>query len=213
MYDNTVTLLWFGGKKVKRVFDLIVSTLSLILLSPVLLIIAILIKADGNGSVIFKQYRVGKDDELFEIYKFRSMKEEAPEVASNSLSNVDNYVTTVGKVLRKTSLDELPQLINIIKGDMSLVGPRPVIEDESEKELLGLRRKYGINVLVPGLTGWAQVNGRDNMSIERKIELEREYLSKQSFFFDLKVLTITALKVFKQDGISEGSSKDFEDMV
>lgn len=197
----------------KRVFDLIVSTLSLILLSPVLLIISILIKADGNGSIIFKQYRVGKNDKLFEIYKFRSMKEEAPEIASNCLSNVDSYVTSVGRVLRKTSFDELPQLINIIKGDMSLVGPRPVINDESEKELLRLRTKYGISRLVPGLTGWAQINGRDNMSIERKIQLERDYLNRHSFFFDLKVLTITALKVFKQDGISEGASKNFEDIV
>lgn len=191
----------------KRIFDLIISFLSLIILLPIFLIIAILIKLDGQGSVIFKQIRVGKNNKEFKIYKFRSMKEEAPEIASNELDNPDAYITSIGKILRKTSFDELPQLINVLKGDMSLVGPRPVINDISEETLLNKRTELGISKLLPGLTGWAQVNGRDNMSIERKICLEKEYLEKQSFFFDIKILFITAIKVFKQEGIAKEEKK------
>ena len=190
----------------KRVFDLIVSIISIVILSPIFLVIAILIKINSRGPVIYKQYRVGKDNKEFLIYKFRSMKMDAPEIASMALNDPEYYITAVGRVIRKTSLDELPQLINIIKGDMSLVGPRPVINDESEEELLKLRRKYGICTLVPGLTGWAQINGRDNMTTTRKVELEREYLEKRSIIFDLKILFKTVLKVFKQDGIVEGKS-------
>ncbi len=192
----------------KRAFDLVVSIIALIVLSPIILIISILIKLNNKGSVIFKQYRVGKDNKEFVIYKFRSMVEYAPEVASTALENPDEYITTMGKLLRKTSLDELPQLLNIIKGDMSLVGPRPVINDESEKELLKLRTEYGIHKLVPGLTGWAQINGRDSMSTARKITLEKEYLKRQSFMFDFKILFTTFVKVFRQEGIVEGREKD-----
>lgn len=187
----------------KRAFDLIVSILSLIILAPIFLVIAILIKLDGHGSVIFKQIRVGKNNKEFEILKFRSMKEEAPEIASNDLEDPDKYITSIGKFLRKTSLDELPQLVNIIKGDMSLVGPRPLINDISEKVLLQKRTELGITRLLPGLTGWAQINGRDNMSNERKICLEKEYLERQSFFFDIRILFTTAFKVFKQEGIMQ----------
>lgn len=192
----------------KRAFDLVVSIISLILLSPIILIISILIKLDNHGSVIFKQYRVGKDNKEFIIYKFRSMVEDAPEVATTSLENPDEYITSIGKFLRKTSLDELPQLFNIIKGDMSLVGPRPVINDinKSEKKLLVLRTKNGIHKLVPGLTGWAQINGRDSISVYRKINLEIEYMRKQSFLFDLKILFITLFKVFKQEDIVNGKA-------
>ena len=185
----------------KRAFDLIVSILSLIILAPIFLVIAILIKLDGHGSVIFKQIRVGKNNKEFEILKFRSMKEEAPEIASNDLEDPDKYITSIGKFLRKTSLDELPQLVNIIKGDMSLVGPRPLINDISEKVLLQKRTELGITRLLPGLTGWAQINGRDNMSNERKICLEKEYLERQSFFFDIRILFTTVFKVFKQEGV------------
>ena len=190
----------------KRVFDLIVSIISVAILSPIFLVIAILIKVNSRGPVIYKQYRVGKDNKEFLIYKFRSMKMDAPEVASMALNNPDCYITTVGKVIRKTSLDELPQLINIIKGDMSLVGPRPVINDESEKELLRLRTKYEISSLVPGLTGWAQINGRDDMSIKRKIVLEKEYKERQNFAFDLKIIFLTFFKVLKQEGIANSKS-------
>lgn len=187
----------------KRAFDLIVSILSLIILAPIFLVIAILIKLDGHGSVIFKQIRVGKNNKEFEILKFRSMKEEAPEIASNDLEDPDKYITSIGKFLRKTSLDELPQLVNIIKGDMSLVGPRPLINDISEKVLLQKRTELGITRLLPGLTGWAQINGRDNMSNERKICLEKEYLERQSFFFDIRILFTTVFKVFKQEGVMQ----------
>lgn len=196
----------------KRAFDLVVSVIALIVLSPIILIISILIKLNNKGSIIFKQYRVGKDNKEFVIYKFRSMVEYAPEVASTALENPDEYITNMGKLLRKTSLDELPQLLNIIKGDMSLVGPRPVINDESEKELLKLRTEYGVHKLVPGLTGWAQVNGRDNMSTARKITLEKEYLERQSFVFDTKILFMTFVKVFRQEGIVEGR-EELEEVV
>jgi len=198
--------------KVKRAFDLVVSVIALIVLSPIILIISILIKLNNKGSVIFKQYRVGKDNKEFVIYKFRSMVEYAPEVASTALENPDEYITTMGKFLRKTSLDELPQLLNIIKGDMSLVGPRPVINDESEKELLKLRTEYGVHKLVPGLTGWAQINGRDSMSTARKITLEKEYLERRSFIFDFKILFMTFVKVFRQEGIVEGR-EELEEVV
>jgi len=198
--------------KVKRAFDLVVSVIALIVLSPIILIISILIKLNNKGSVIFKQYRVGKDNKEFVIYKFRSMVEYAPEVASTALENPDEYITTMGKFLRKTSLDELPQLLNIIKGDMSLVGPRPVINDESEKELLKLRTEYGVHKLVPGLTGWAQINGRDSMSTARKITLEKEYLERRSFTFDFKILFMTFVKVFRQEGIVEGR-EELEEVV
>lgn len=191
----------------KRAFDLIVSIVSLILVSPLILIIALIIKIDNKGSVLFKQYRVGQNNKEFVIYKFRSMTENAPEVASMALENPDVYITKIGRFLRKTSLDELPQLLNIIKGDMSLVGPRPVINDKSEEELLKLRTEHGIHRLIPGLTGWAQINGRDNMSISRKITLEKEYLEKQNIIFDFKILFMTFVKVFKQEGIIEGKDE------
>lgn len=191
----------------KRLFDLIISGIALIVLSPVMIIIALIIKLQNQGGVIFKQKRVGKDNKEFTIYKFRTMLENAPEVATNDLKNPEIYITTSGKILRKTSLDELPQLFNILRGEMSLVGPRPVINNESEKELLKLRTEIGISKLVPGLTGWAQINGRDDISTEKKVALEAEYMKKQSFLFDIKILIITFLKVFKQEGIVEGASE------
>lgn len=185
----------------KRLFDLIISIVALIVLSPVMIIIAVIIKIQNQGSVIFKQKRVGKDNKEFTIYKFRSMWENAPEIASNDLKNPEEHITPIGRILRKTSLDELPQLFNIIRGEMSLVGPRPVINDESERTLLAQRTELGIYKLMPGLTGWAQVNGRDDMSVEKKIYFEQQYMKKQSFLFDIKVLFITFLKVFKQEGV------------
>lgn len=182
----------------KRVVDIIVSLCALIVLTPILIIISILIKTDSKGPVIFKQNRVGVNSKEFTIYKFRSMNVGAPEVASNSLKNYTNHVTAIGKFIRKTSLDELPQLINVMKGDMSLVGPRPVIS--SEVELLELRRKFGIDKALPGITGWAQVNGRDNMTLARKIYLENEYNQNRNFFFDIKILFMTLKKVISKDG-------------
>lgn len=191
----------------KRLFDFIISFFAVVILSPIMIIIAILIKLQNNGSVIFKQIRVGKDNKEFTIYKFRTMLASAPNIATNDLKNPEAYITSLGKILRKTSLDELPQLFNILKGDMSLVGPRPVINNDSEDDLLKRRTELGISKLVPGLTGWAQVNGRDDISTEKKVALEEEYMKKQSFLFDLKILVITFLKVFKQEGIVEGASE------
>lgn len=191
----------------KRLFDLIISFFAVVILSPIMIIIAILIKLQNNGSIIFKQTRVGKDNKEFTIYKFRTMLENAPNIATNDLKNPEVYITSLGKILRKTSLDELPQLFNILSGDMSLVGPRPVINNDSEDELLKRRTELGISKLVPGLTGWAQVNGRDDISTDKKVAFEEEYMKKQSFLFDLKILVITFLKVFKQEGIVEGASE------
>jgi len=173
-----------------------------------MIIIAVLIKLQNHGTVIFKQKRVGRDNKEFTIYKFRSMWEDAPEIASNDLEDPDSYITPIGKFLRKTSLDELPQLFNILKGDMSLVGPRPVINDASESELLKRRTELGIHKLVPGLTGWAQVNGRDDMSTDRKIFLEAQYMNRKNFLFDMRILISTFFKVFKQEGIVEGKGED-----
>lgn len=191
----------------KRLFDFIISFFAVVVLSPIMIIIAILIKLQNNGSVIFKQIRVGKDNKEFIIYKFRTMLASAPNIATSDLKNPETYITSLGKILRKTSLDELPQLFNILKGDMSLVGPRPLINNDSEIELLRRRTELGVSELVPGLTGWAQVNGRDDISTDKKIELEEEYMKKQSFLFDIKILVITFLKVFKQEGIVEGASE------
>ena len=182
----------------KRAVDIMVSLCALIVLTPILIVISVLIKIESRGPVIFKQNRVGINSKEFTIYKFRSMKVGSPEVASNSLKNYKDHVTKIGKFIRKTSLDELPQLINVIKGDMSLVGPRPVIS--SEIELLEFRRKFGIDKALPGITGWAQVNGRDNMNVERKIYLVNEYNQNRNFFFDIKILFMTLKKVISRDG-------------
>lgn len=183
----------------KRAADIMVSLCALIGLTPILIIISVLIKIESRGPVIFKQNRVGINSKEFTIYKFRSMKVGSPEVASNSLKNYKGHITKIGKFIRKTSLDELPQIINVIKGDMSLVGPRPVIS--SEVELLDYRRKLEIDKMSPGITGWAQINGRDNMTLERKIYLENEYKKSRSFFFDIKILFMTVKKVISRDGV------------
>lgn len=194
----------------KRLLDIVVSFFAIIVLSPIMLIIAALIKIQNQGTVIFRQNRIGKDNKEFVIYKFRSMKEDTPEIASNDLENPDIHITTIGKVLRRTSLDELPQLFNILKGDMTLVGPRPVINDDSERELLDRRTELGICKLVPGLTGWAQINGRDDMSIDRKIFLEVYYMKNKSFLFDMKILIATFFKVFRQEGVVEGNKEKYK---
>ena len=183
----------------KRAVDIMVSLCALIVLTPILIVISVLIKIESRGPIIFKQNRVGINSKEFTIYKFRSMKVGSPEVASNSLNDYRSHITLVGKFIRKTSLDELPQIINVIKGDMSLVGPRPVIS--SEVKLLDYRRKLGIDKMLPGITGWAQINGRDNMTLERKIYLESEYKNNRSFLFDIKILFMTVKKVISRDGL------------
>ncbi|MDH4164142.1 MAG: sugar transferase [Nitrospirota bacterium] len=184
----------------KRIFDLINAFILLILLGPCLLIIAILIKATSPGPILYWSRRVGKDNTLFNMPKFRTMKIDTPAVATHLLSNPDQHVTLPGKFLRKSSLDELPQLISILKGDMSFVGPRPALFNQDD--LITLRTKKGIHVLQPGLTGWAQINGRDELPIPVKVEYDEFYMKKRSFLFDLKILFKTFSKVIFREGIT-----------
>lgn len=174
-------------------------------ISPVLLLIAIAIKCESRGPVLFKQKRVGLHKELFEIYKFRSMRTDTPkDTATHLLQNPESYITKVGKFLRKTSLDELPQLFNIIKGDMAWVGPRPALWNQYD--LLEERDKYGANDVMPGLTGWAQINGRDELEIPVKAKLDGEYVRRYSFFFDMRCFLGTFISVLRQEGVVEGGT-------
>jgi len=184
----------------KRLFDLVVgSVLSVILLIPII-VIAILVRITSKGSVLYWSDRVGRKNKIFKMPKFRSMRVDTPAVATHLLSDPDVYLSPIGGFLRRTSLDELPQLWSILKGDMSFVGPRPALFNQDD--LITLRTEYGVDKLIPGLTGWAQVNGRDELPIPEKVALDVEYMQKQSFWFDLKILWMTFLKVIKRDGVS-----------
>lgn len=180
-----------------------IALISLIILSPLFFIIAILIKLESKGPVFFKQERIGKDNVNFMIYKFRSMRTDTPDVATHLLDDPEIFITKVGKFLRKTSLDELPQFINIIKGEMLFVGPRPALYNQYD--LRDLRTEKGVHVLYPGVTGWAQVNGRDELEIPDKVEFDRQYVERRSIFMDIKIVFMTVVKVFKKEGIVEGS--------
>lgn len=186
----------------KRAFDFTVSLIMLILLSPLFLIISIVIMLDSGRPVIFKQYRVGRDNKLFYVYKFRTMKTGTRNTATEDLVESEECITASGKFLRATSLDELPQLINILNGSMSFVGPRPLIPEE--KEIRQLRKEYNVYSVRPGMTGLAQINGRDTLSAEEKALFDKEYVEKQSLLFDIKILFKTVLVVLKREGISEG---------
>ena len=181
----------------------LIAIVMLIILSPLFLIVSILIKLESKGPVFFKQERIGKDNINFMIYKFRSMRTDTPDVATHLLDNPEVFITKVGKFLRKTSLDELPQLINIIKGEMLFVGPRPALYNQYD--LRDLRTEKGVHVLYPGVTGWAQVNGRDELEIPDKVEFDRQYVERRSIFMDIKIVFMTVVKVFKKEGIVEGS--------
>ena len=183
----------------KRTFDIIFSLFCLIMLIIPIIIISIFIKTLTPGKVIYWSERVGIKNKLFLMSKFRTMKEDTPEIATDKLKNPNNYITKLGKFLRKTSLDELPQIWNILKGDMSFVGPRPALYNQYD--LIKMRTNKGIHELKPGLTGWAQINGRDNLSNEMKVNYDYEYLIKRNLFFDLKIIFLTFYKVFKQDQI------------
>lgn len=178
---------------IKRLFDLVITGLLLLILFIPGLIVALLVKCTSKGPVFFWSGRVGQKRQVFKVPKFRTMIVDTPLLATRDLTEPEAYLTPIGAFLRKSSLDEIPQLWCIFTGKMSLVGPRPVIE--SETELLHLREHYGIDEMLPGLTGWAQVNGRDFLSIAEKIKYEREYKEKQSIFFDLKIMLITFWKV------------------
>lgn len=185
----------------KRIFDLTVSVIALVLLSPLFLAVSVAILLTDGAPVLFKQERVGKDNKLFVVYKFRTMRNGIGDVATSNLTDANEKITKTGKFLRLTSIDELPQLFNIINGTMSLVGPRPLIPAESE--IRELREKYGVYSVRPGITGYAQINGRDNIDDETKALLDKEYVEKQSFMFDLKIIFKTFIKVLKRADIKD----------
>jgi O-antigen biosynthesis protein WbqP len=190
----------------KRFFDFTVSLLLILLTLWLFLIISIIIAIDAGSPVIYRQYRVGKDNKLFYIYKFRTMKNNTRLAATKDLTEAESVITKSGRFLRKTSLDELPQLFNVLKGDMSFVGPRPLIPEE--KEIRQLRKEYGVYNVRPGITGWAQVNGRDMLSDEEKALFDKEYIDKQSIALDIKILIKTVLVVLKREDIKEGGEPD-----
>lgn len=191
--------------KIKRIMDFVLSILGLIILSPVFVILVILIKLDSPGPILFKQKRVGIHKTHFYILKFRTMRIDTPkDMPTHLLSEPDQWITKVGKVLRKTSLDEIPQIINIIKGDMSIIGPRPALWNQYD--LINERDKYGVNDVPVGLTGWAQINGRDELSIEEKAKLDGEYAKKIGLIMDLKCFIGTIISVVRREGVVEGGT-------
>lgn len=189
----------------RRFFDIIISMYLLILFSPVFFLLSIIIKLDSKGPVFFTQMRIGKDNKLFKFYKFRTMSVGTPNVSTEELKNSQSYITPFGKILRKTSMDELPQLINIFKGDMTFIGPRPALYNQYA--LKEMRTKVGVHKLLPGLSGWAQVNGRDMLSDSMKTSYDEYYLKNRSVRVDLKILVMTVSKVLRCDGIIEGGNK------
>ncbi len=195
--------------KWKRTLDLILSFGACLVLSPALLLLCIAIKMDSRGPVLFKQKRVGIHKTYFPIYKFRTMRIDTPkDMPTHLLANPDQYITKVGHFLRKSSLDELPQLFNILKGDMSYVGPRPALWNQDD--LVAERDKYGANDVLPGLTGWAQINGRDELEIPVKAKLDGEYVKRMSFAFDLRCFLGTFVSVLKADGVYEGGTGEMK---
>lgn len=195
--------------KQKRTLDFILSCGACIVLSPVLLILCIAIKIDSRGPVFFKQKRVGIHKTYFSIYKFRTMRIDTPkDMPTHLLADPDRYITKVGHFLRKSSLDELPQIFNILRGDMSFVGPRPALWNQYD--LVAERDKYGANDVLPGLTGWAQINGRDELEIPVKAKLDGEYVRRMSFGFDLRCFLGTFVSVLKADGVVEGGTGEMK---
>lgn len=192
-------------KIIKKIVDFILSLIALIVLSPFFLFLAIWIKFDSPGPVFFRQERIGKNRKNFNIYKFRTMRTDAPkDTPTHLLSDPSIYITKSGNFLRRTSLDELPQLINIIKGEMAIIGPRPALWNQYD--LADERDKYGVNDILPGLSGWAQINGRDELPIEIKARLDGEYVKKMNFFFDIKCIIGTITSVLRSDGVVEGGT-------
>lgn len=190
---------------IKRIGDVILSGLALVILSPVYLVLAIMIKCDSKGPVIFKQKRVGKNKEFFYIYKYRSMRIDTPKDSpTHLLQNPDQYITKMGAILRKTSLDEIPQILNIFKGEMSIIGPRPALWNQ--EDLIAARDENGSNLITPGLTGYAQVNGRDELPIPVKAGYDGYYAEHLSFGLDVKIFFTTIRKVFKASDVVEGDT-------
>ncbi|MDR2365314.1 MAG: sugar transferase [Zoogloeaceae bacterium] len=184
----------------KRAFDMLSSLVLMLLLALPCLLLALLVKCASPGPVLYWSDRVGRGNRIFRMPKFRSMRIDAPTVATHLLTNPDAYLTPVGAFLRRSSLDELPQLWSVLKGDMSFVGPRPALFNQDD--LIALRAASGVHELTPGVTGWAQVNGRDDLPIPDKVKLDAEYLRRRSLAFDLRILWLTLIKVLRQDGVS-----------
>lgn len=194
---------------IKRMIDFLLSLIGLIVLSPIFLLLCLWIKLDSKGPIFFKQKRVGIHKSHFNILKFRTMYIDTPkDMPTHLLANPDQYITKAGKFLRKTSLDELPQIINILKGDMSIIGPRPALWNQYD--LIEERDKYGANDVMPGLTGWAQINGRDELEIDVKAKFDGEYVDKMSFAFDVKCFFGTITSVLKSDGVVEGGTGEMK---
>ena len=193
-------------KGIKRILDFVLSLCGIVVLSPLLLLIAVWIKVDSRGPILFRQKRVGKDKEFFSILKFRTMYADTPkDVPTHLLKNPDAMITRSGRFLRRTSLDELPQLFNILCGQMSVIGPRPALWNQDD--LIAERDKYGANALVPGLTGYAQVNGRDELPIPVKAELDGYYADHLSFGLDIRIFFKTIANVLREDGVVEGGTQ------
>ena len=188
------------NEKMKRFFDFIMSFLAMVMLSPLIIFIALIVRLTSSGGALYWSDRVGRYNIIFQMPKFRTMQVGTPAIATHLLSDSGNYLTPVGSFLRKSSLDELPQLWSILIGNMSFVGPRPALFNQND--LISLRAQYDIDKLVPGLTGWAQVNGRDELSIPVKVQYDLEYFERQSFLFDMKILGLTFLKVARRSGVS-----------
>jgi len=184
----------------KRLFDVSVALLAIAVLSIPLLVVAVLVKLTSPGPIVYWSDRVGRHNRIFRMPKFRTMRVDTPAVATHLLADPKRFLTPVGPFLRKSSLDELPQLWSILVGDMSFVGPRPALFNQDD--LIALRTEYGVDQVLPGLTGWAQINGRDELPIPAKVRLDAEYLQRQSFFLDLKIIFLTFLKVVRRDGIT-----------
>ena len=184
----------------KRILDLVLCTIALCIFALPLIAIAILVKVTSSGPVLYWSHRIGRNNQVFKMPKIRTMRVDAPTVATHLLEDPEKLLTPFGGYLRQSSLDELPQLFSILRGDMSFVGPRPALFNQDD--LIALRTACGVHAIKPGLTGWAQINGRDEVSIEEKVRLDQYYLGQESFFLDLKIIFLTFIKVVRRDGIT-----------
>ena len=192
----------------KRLFDVILAACLLVGLAVPMAVIALLVRLTSRGPALHWSHRVGRDNVLFRMPKFRTMRTDAPDVATHVLSDSRRWITPIGRFLRKTSLDELPQLWNILKGEMSFVGPRPALHNQDD--LISLRTQEGVEQLTPGLTGWAQINGRDELEIPEKVAFDVAYLEHRSFWLDLKILAITFLKALRSEGVTQAGDRNAE---
>ena len=183
----------------KRIFDLLAALGLVLILTPLFLLVVLAVRLTSVGPVLFRTQRVGKGNKLFTMYKFRTMQMDTPQVATHLLKEPDQFLTPIGKFLRRTSLDELPQLINVVREEMSLVGPRPALFNQDD--LIALRTAGGVHEMIPGVTGWAQVNGRDELPIPEKVKLDEWYMRNRSLWFDLKIVGMTVFKVIRKEGV------------